>query len=108
MIEKLTEGFNLIRCMAMTFVAQELDIALAVHGDDFVAEGVRESLDILDDIMNRHFEVKRLPRIGPPLHGGEVTEGLHLRCKEAAENEDFQNIRKLGLQGGREGGPRPG
>ena len=69
-----------IVCMPMTFVHPELEIEVAVHGDDFVAEGVKESLDKLDEIMEQYFDVKRLPRIGPAEYGGETTSGDHLKC----------------------------
>jgi len=74
------EGMKCIGYMAMTFVSEELDIELAVHGDDFLADGEKDSLDQLDTIMEKYFDVKRLPRIGPPEFGGEVTHGDHLKC----------------------------
>ena len=36
-------------------------------------------LDWLDELMRSNFEVKILPRIGPPELGG-VTSGKHLNC----------------------------
>ena len=35
-------------------------------------------IDALDKLMAENYEVKILPRIGDPRHGGEVTEGRHL------------------------------
>ena len=51
---------------------------MARHGDDFLAEGLAEDLDKLDEVMKANFEVKILPGIGDPNHGGEVVEGQHL------------------------------
>ena len=56
----------------------EWDITLACHCDDFLAEGLSQDLDKLDDLMKEKFEVKVLPRIGDPEHGGEASEGAHL------------------------------
>ena len=64
----------------MTFVHPELDLEVAVHGDVFVAEGVKQSLDAFDAIMERFFNVRSLPRIGPPECGGETSAGDHLNC----------------------------
>ena len=75
-----TAGLQQLDYMHMTFVLPELDLEIAVNNEDFVAEGVRESLDALDAIMERFFDVKCLPRIGPPEYGGEVTSGEHLSC----------------------------
>ena len=36
------------------------------HGDDFVAEGSAAALDHLDRLLGEAFDVKVLPRIGPP------------------------------------------
>ena len=82
-------GLQPIVCMPMTFVHTELEIEVAVHGDDFVAEGVKESLDKLDEIMEQYFDVKRLPRIGPPEYGGETTAGDHLKCTIAWTRSGF-------------------
>ena len=64
------ETFDLATVVPITFVSAELDVSLSCHGDDFLTEGASASLDVLDDIMKGHFEVKFLPRVGPPEHGG--------------------------------------
>ena len=56
----------------------EWDIMIACHGDDFLAEGLSEDLGHLDELTKEKFEVKILPRIGDPDHGGEVSAGTHL------------------------------
>ena len=56
----------------------EWSITVACHGDDFLAEGLLRDLDRLDELMKASFEVKVLPRIGDPIHAGEVSEGSHL------------------------------
>ena len=72
------EGFQLLAIMPMTFYHPVLDICMGCHGDDFLAEGTAASCDELDKIMHRCFEVKIMPRIGPPEHGGQATSGRHL------------------------------
>eukprot|EP00969_Alexandrium_andersonii_P038208 1674334-Alexandrium_andersonii.AAC.1 len=47
------------------FHNSELDITVALHGDDFVAEGCDDELDKLDALLVGHMKVKVLPRIGP-------------------------------------------
>ena len=72
-----TAGLQQIDSLPMTFVHPELDLEVAVHGDDFVAEGVKQSLDAFDVIMERFFNVRSLPRIGLPECGGETSVGDH-------------------------------
>eukprot|EP00969_Alexandrium_andersonii_P094705 4183952-Alexandrium_andersonii.AAC.1 len=43
----------------------ELDITVALHGDDFRAEGCHSELDQLDALLLSHMKVKVPPRIGP-------------------------------------------
>eukprot|EP00971_Amphidinium_carterae_P179149 3553530-Amphidinium_carterae.1 len=38
---------------------------MAVHGDDFIAEGLPEGLDNLDAVISENFDAKVMPRIGP-------------------------------------------
>ena len=64
------EGGKPVLHMPMTFVFEELNIEVGVHGDDFLVEGEAESLDKFDAIMEKYFDVKKLPRIGPPEFGG--------------------------------------
>ncbi|CAK0821956.1 unnamed protein product, partial [Prorocentrum cordatum] len=42
-------------------------------------EGESDSLDQVDNIMRKHFEVKILPRIGLPEFGGQAATGSHLK-----------------------------
>lgn len=72
------EGFLTSAAIPGLYYHPEWDIMVACHGDDFIAEGLAEDLDRLDKVMKEKFEVKILPRIGDPIHGGEVPEGTHL------------------------------
>ena len=72
-------GFLASAAIPGLFYHPEWDIMMACHGDDFLAEGLAEDLDKLDEVMKANFEVKILPRIGDPNHGGEVAEGQHLQ-----------------------------
>ena len=68
------EGFVRGKSSGSIYASEGLDITLAVHGDDFYAEGEPECLDVLDMIMEKHFVVKKAPRIGP----GAATSGQFL------------------------------
>ena len=82
-------GFRAIGWMPMAFSHPDLDVTCGVHGDDFLAEGIKESLDALDVMMKKYFEVKVMPRIGPPEFGGEVSSGEHLKCTISWTAEGF-------------------
>lgn len=41
------------------------DIVVPVHGDGFLSEGVDESLQKLGVLLNEHFLIRELPKIGP-------------------------------------------
>ena len=41
--------------------------------------GSAAALDEVDRVLTAHLDTKILPRIGPTVHGGEVSEGKHLR-----------------------------
>jgi hypothetical protein len=83
------EGFEPIRCMPMVFVHIEMDVEVGVHGDDFFGEGEKDSLDWFDKVMIKHFDVKIMPRIGPPEFGGQATSGEHLRCTVSWSEKGF-------------------
>ena len=72
-------GFEAVLVVAMTFYHSTRDISVTVHGDDFLGEGEPLQLDWLDELMREKFEVKILPRIGPPELGG-ISAGKHLNC----------------------------
>ncbi|CAE7207180.1 RE2 [Symbiodinium natans] len=75
---KTRHNFDELLLCPNTYYLKEHDLCLSCHGDDFLASGEREALDMLDKIMEENYEVKVLPRIGDPAHGGEVSEGRHL------------------------------
>ena len=50
----------------------------ACHGEDFFAEGSAAALDHLDRVVAEAFDVKVLPKIRPPVLGGQAVEGNHL------------------------------
>ena len=53
---------------------------MGVHGDDFPAEGEAEFLNEVDAVVEKYFDVKKVPRIGRPEFGRQVTQGDHLNC----------------------------
>ena len=57
------------------------DLMVCCHGDDFLASGEKQALEFLDRLMLEEYEVKILPKLGPPEHGGECAEGTHLHRK---------------------------
>ena len=75
---KTADGFEELLLCPNTYYKKAADLCLSCHGDDFLASGEKEELDALDKLMAENYEVKILPRIGDPRHGGEVTEGRHL------------------------------
>ena len=72
-------GFSNVPGVPGVFYHKEWQVTMSCHGDDFLAEGRAEDLDKLDEFMLQHFEIKVLPRIGNPEHGGQCLEGDHLR-----------------------------
>ena len=62
----------------MTFYHSGHDTTVNCHGDDFLAEAEASGLDALDKVLSENFDVKILPRIGPPNAGGQTTSGKHL------------------------------
>ena len=62
----------------MTFRHDTQGFSTTCHGDDFLAEGSTAALDHLDCVRGDAFDVKVLPRIGPPGFGGQAAEGIHL------------------------------
>ena len=75
---KTADLFEELLLCPNTYYKKAADLCLSCHGDDFLASGEKEELDALDKLMAENYEVKILPRIGDPRHGGEVTEGRHL------------------------------
>lgn len=61
----LANGFCRGSAVPVIFYSESLDVTIAVHGDDFLAEGRPGCLDQLDDIMKKNFLVKILNRLGP-------------------------------------------
>ncbi len=55
------------------FVHFEWDVALAKHGDDFIAEGEEVSLRRVSVLLTANFTVKILERVGP----GAAMEGRY-------------------------------
>ena len=106
---KTADGFEELLLCPNTYYKKAADLCLSCHGDDFLASGEKEELDALDKLMAENYEVKILPRIGDPRHGGEVTEGRHLGRVIRWTEEGFtwegdpkyspQVIEELGLKG---------
>ena len=71
-------GFLSVKNVSGLYYHPEWMVTLSCHGDDFLAEGLPQDLNRLDELMQENFEVKILPRIGPKDSGGEVSEGKHL------------------------------
>ena len=77
-VKLVPAGFQVSAAIPNLYWHPEWSITVACHGDDFLAEGLPRDLDRLDWLMKASFEVKGHPRIGDPIHGGEVSEGSHL------------------------------
>ena len=71
-------GCDAVMVVPMTFVHQKHGYIVECHGDDFLSCGSAAALDHLDKVLTGKFDAKVLPRIGPPAHAGQVTEGSHL------------------------------
>lgn len=71
--------------MTVIFYSESLDATLCVHGDDFLVEGVPESLDKVDQIMSANFAVKILRRVGP----GASSQGNFLNRSIEWSSEGF-------------------
>ena len=71
LVEKL--GFEKGASSPCSFYNKAKQLRLAVHGDDFITEGVRSSLEWLDLKMKEHFELKK-EILGPKSSNGCVQE----------------------------------
>ena len=71
-IEKLlAAGFVRIIVATQLFWHSVREILTSVHGDDFLSAAEPKQLDWLDDeMLEAEFELKTLPRVGPPELGG--------------------------------------
>ena len=65
---------RILDCASAHFHPQE-DMALTIHGDDFMAAGADESLDKLDDVLAANICLNWLGRVGP----GGRTSGNYLK-----------------------------
>ena len=74
----LAAGCEAVMVVPMTFTHKEHGYVVECHEDDFLSCGSAEALDHLDKVLTEKFDTKVLPRIGPPEHGGQATEGPHL------------------------------
>ena len=74
-------GFLEIESVPGLFYHPVHDLMVCCHGDDFLASGEKQALEFLDRLMLEEYEVKILPKLGPPEHGGECCEGTHLHRK---------------------------
>ena len=75
---KTADGFDELLLCPNTYYKNAADLCLSCRRDDFLASGEKEELDALDKLMAENYEVRILPRIGDPRHGGEVAEGRRL------------------------------
>ena len=75
---KTANGCSELSLCPNTYYLAGGDVALSCHGDDSLASGEASELNKLDEIMKQNYEVKVLPRIGDPKHGGETESGRHL------------------------------
>ena len=57
-------GFVRLRCVPVVFVHPERDMTAAVHGDDFVFEGLDEDLDYILKVLEANYELKNRGRLG--------------------------------------------
>ena len=71
--------------IAGAYYEPNLDIALVIHGDDFLAEGTAECLNELDKLLFSAMDVKAMPRIGP----GAASSGKYLKRIIKWENDEF-------------------
>lgn len=63
-------------------------ILVAVHRDDFLAADTQEDQIWLDACLRAELEIKRLPPVGPPAHGG-VSSGSFLKLRPLGTVEGF-------------------
>ncbi|CAK0820598.1 unnamed protein product, partial [Prorocentrum cordatum] len=111
------EGAKQVMVVPMMFFSDSFDYVTNCHGDDFLSAGAAAALDEVDRILDEHFDTKRLPRIGPPAHGGEAAEGQHLGRiirwtpsgfeYEANPKHTEDLCRLAGLQPASKGAPTP-
>ena len=59
-----------IKCCPNMYYSHQLDVTTAIHGDDFIAEGEADSLDVLEELLKTWIEIKILGRLGPGASGG--------------------------------------
>ena len=106
---KTANGYSELLLCPNTYYLAGGHVALSCHGGDFLASGEARELDKLDEIMKQNYEVKALPNIGDPKHGGETDSGRHLGrvikwtgsgfTWEADPNYPEQVVEKLKLKG---------
>ena len=77
-------GFLEIESVPGFFYHPVHDLMVCCHGDDFLASGEKPALEFSDRLMLEEYEVKILPKLGPPEHGGECSEGTHFHRKGTA------------------------
>ena len=68
-------GYAALKVRHQVYHCLETDLMAAIHGDDIIAEGEREKLDCLDEVLKRLVVVKVLDRIGP----GAAEHGQYLK-----------------------------
>ena len=106
-------GFVSIKVVPNLYYHKEWDVTTAVHGDDFISDGVPESLDKLDTVLKENFMVKVEPRVGP----GGASAGKYLNRTLSWDSNGFKwepdekharaIVEELGLMGAK-AAPTPG
>ena len=60
-----------ITCCPNAYYSPQLDVTTAIHGDEFIAEGMTEALDVLEELLRIWIGIKILGRIGPGATGAQ-------------------------------------
>ena len=95
-----------IKCCPNAYYSPQLDVTTAIHGDDFIAEGVSESLDALEDFLRTWIEIKILGRVGPGATGAQqgkiLKRNIEWRQFPSPRFVWYADCRHEGAEGGRE------
>ena len=63
-------GFTVVSVAAQTFYHAGWLLLATVHDDHFIAASETQSLDVLDEALEKFFVLKKMSSIGPPEFGG--------------------------------------
>ena len=75
--------------VSLTFYHSMQDYKLVCHGDGFLVKSNAKELDALVTVLDKNFECRALPWVGPGWSGWEAVMGKLLKCMVDCEEMGF-------------------